>query len=134
MAEQEIREHDTAAGRRLRRQPGLVVVGVVVAAIVGYAIWAGVAVLRQVPLVPTVSHYVVVSDRSVSYRLVVTGPANGHVRCAIRARAGDFVVVGQDERMLDLGPSGSAAVDGKVSTLRRAENAEAGSCEPVTGG
>jgi hypothetical protein len=43
-------------------------------------------------------------------------------------------VVGQDERMLDLGPSGSAAVDGKVSTLRRAENAEAGSCEPVTGG
>lgn len=125
---------DPAVRRRRPASPGLVVVGVVVAAVVAYAIWAGTALLRQVPLVPTVSSYRVVSDQAVSYRLVVTGPAYDHVRCAIRARADDFVVVGQDERTLDLGPSGSAAVEGRVATLRRAANAEAGSCEPVTGG
>jgi hypothetical protein len=108
------------------------VVAVLVAAIVGYAIWAGTVLLREVPLVPTVSTYRVVSDQAVTYRLVVTGPANDRVRCAIRARSHDFVVVGQDERILDLGPSGSAAVEGRVSTLRRAANAEAGSCEPVS--
>lgn len=119
---------------RHRMSPGLAVVGLLVAAVVGYAIWAGTALLRQVPLVPTVSTYRVVSDQAVTYRLVVTGPAHDHVRCAVRARAHDFVVVGQDEQTLDLGPSGSAAVEGRVATLRRATNAEAGSCEPVTGG
>jgi Domain of unknown function (DUF4307) len=123
-----------AVGGRRKVSPGLAVIGIAVAAMVGYAIWAGTALLRQVPLVPTVSTYTVVSDQVVSYRLVVTGPANDHVRCAVRARADDFVVVGQDERTLDLGPSGSAAIEGRVSTLRRAANAEAGSCEQVTGG
>jgi hypothetical protein len=123
-----------AVGGRRRMSPGLAVIGIVVAAVVGYAIWAGTALLRQVPLVPTVSRYTVVSDQGVSYRLVVTGPANDRVRCAVRARADDFVVVGQDEPTLDLGPSGSAAVEGRVSTLRRAANAEAGSCEPLAGG
>ena len=123
-----------AAGRRQQWSSGLVLVGIAVAAVVGYAIWAGAAMLRQVPLVPTVSTYRVVSDQVVTYRLVVTGPANDHVRCAIRARGHDFVVVGQDERTLDLGPSGSAAVEGSVRTLRRAANAEAGSCVPVTEG
>ena len=123
------------AGRRRRRlSPGLVVIGVVVAAIVGYALWAATAMLDQEPLVATVSHYEVVSDQAVTYRMVVTGPADEQVACAIRARGSDFVVVGQDERTLDLGPSGSATVEGRVSTLRRAANAEAGSCAPVTGG
>jgi hypothetical protein len=126
---------DLPAGPARRRvSPGLAVVGIVVAAVVGYAIWAGTALLRQVPLVPTVTTYTVVSNQVVSYRLVVTGPANDHVRCAVRARADDFMVVGQDERTLDLGPSGSAAVEGRVSTLRRAANAEAGSCVTATGG
>jgi hypothetical protein len=100
---------------------------------VAYAIWAATAMLGQQPLTPTVSHYEVVSDQAVSYRLVVTGPADEQVACAIRARASDFVVVGQDERTLDLGPSGTAAVEGSVSTLRRAANAEAGTCAAVTG-
>jgi hypothetical protein len=123
-----------ATGRRQRLSPGLVVTGLVIAAVVGYAIWAGVAMLRQEPLVPTVSTYRVVSDEAVTYRLVVTGPADERVRCAVRARADDFTVVGQDEQTLDLGPSGSVAVAGTVPTLRRAANAEAGSCQLVTGG
>jgi hypothetical protein len=135
MPDQAARDPELAAATGRRRvSPGLAVIGVVVAAIVGYAIWAGTALLRQVPLVPTVSRYTVVSDQVVSYRLFVTGPAHDHVRCAVRARADDFVVVGQDERTLDLGPSGSAAIEGRVSTLRRAANAEAGTCQPVTGG
>lgn len=117
--------------RRRRPPAGLVAVGVFIAAVVVYALWAGVAALHQRPLVGTVTTYSVVSDTSVEYGFVVTGEPNSSVQCAIVARAADFVVVGQDERTLHLGANGEARDTGTVTTLRLATNAEAGACAPL---
>jgi len=115
--------------RRPRPPAGLIAVGVVIAVVVGYALWAGVAALGQRPLVGTVTTYSVTSDTLVEYGFVVTGEPNSTVQCAILARAPDFVVVGQDERTLRIGANGEARDTGTVTTLRRATNAEAGACE-----
>jgi hypothetical protein len=114
-----------------RRRPpaGLVAVGVVIAAVVVYALWAGVAALGQRPLIGTVTTYSVTSDTSVEYGFVVTGEPGSTVRCAIIARGEDYVVVGQDERELTIGANGEARDTGTVTTLRRASNAEAGDCD-----
>lgn len=119
--------------RRARRRPpaGLVAVGVVIAAVVAYALWAGVEALGQRPLVGTVTTYSVISDTKVEYGFVVTGEPNTTVQCAILARARDFVVVGQEERKLQIGANGEARDTGTVTTLRLATNAEAGACEQL---
>jgi ferric-dicitrate binding protein FerR (iron transport regulator) len=116
--------------RRRRPPAGLVAVGVVIAAVVAYALWAGVEALGQRPLVGTVTTYSVVSDTKVEYGFVVTGVPGSTVQCAILARARDFVVVGQDEQKLEIGTNGEARITGTVTTLRVATNAEAGACEP----
>jgi hypothetical protein len=119
-----------ARPRRRRRPPaGLIAVGVVIAAVVVYALWAGVAALGQRPLVGTVTTYSITSDTTVRYGFVVTGEPGSRVRCAIIARGRDFVVVGQDERELTIGTDGEARDTGTVTTLRRATNAEAGACD-----
>jgi len=117
-------------GRR-RLPPGLIAVGVAVAAVVVYALWSGVEALGQRPLVGTVTTYSVVSDTTVEYGFVVTGKPNTTVQCAVLARARDFVVVGQDERKLTIGANGEARDTGTVTTLRLATNAEAGACEQL---
>ncbi len=117
--------------RRGRPPAGLIAVGVVIAAVVVYALWAGVEALGQRPLVGTVTTYRVTSDTRVDYSFVVTGEPNSTVQCAILARARDFVVVGQDERKLQIGANGEARDTGTVTTLRRATNAEAGECDPL---
>jgi hypothetical protein len=117
--------------KRRRPPAGLIAVGVVIAAVVAYALWAGVEALGQRPLVGTVTTYTVTSDTKVVYSFVVTGEPNATVQCAVLARATDFVVVGQDERKLHIGANGEARDSGTVTTLRRATNAEAGDCEPL---
>jgi len=117
--------------RRGRPPAGLVAVGVVITAVVVYALWAGVQALRQHPLVGTVTTYSIVSATEVDYGFVVTGKPNTTVRCAVLARSRDFVVVGQDERELRIGANGEARDTGKVTTLRLATNAEAGACEKL---
>jgi hypothetical protein len=117
--------------RRSRPPAGLIAVGVVIAAIVAYALYAGVEALRQRPLVGTVTTYSVVSTTKVEYGFVVTGEPNSTVQCAVLARARDFVVVGQDERKLEIGSNGEARDTGSITTLRLATNAEAGACEKL---
>lgn len=108
---------------------GLILVGIVIAAMVGFALWAGVGALRQHPLVGTVSRYQVTSDTTVTYSLIITGVANTDVTCAVVARGEDFSIVGQQERKVHLDADGGALITGTVTTLRQAANAEAGTCQ-----
>ena len=121
----------SSASRRPGRRipPGLAVVGVLVALVVGYALWAGAAALRQQPPIGTVADYRVRSDTAVDFRLVVTGEPGATVRCAVVARAVDFSVVGASEVTLRLPSAGQAQSAGRLATVGRATNAEAGSCE-----
>jgi hypothetical protein len=120
-----------STGRARQRMPrGLIVVGILIAAIVGYALYAGVGALRQHPTTGLVSHYQVVGDSSVHYRMTISGPPDSTVACAVVARADDFSVVGQVERKIRLDDDGHGTVRGTLTTLRRASNAEAGTCQP----
>ncbi len=124
------RQPPASRRRRAGRPPaGLVAIGVVIAIAVAYALWAGAAALHQQPLVGTVSRYQVVSDTSVDYGLIVTGPAGVTVHCSVVARGDDYAIVGQDERTLTLDSTGEAHGSGSITTLRHAANAEAGTCE-----
>lgn len=117
-----------AVSRRRRLTPGLTVVLVLLLCVLAYATWAAWSMLHQEPLSGTVRAYQVVSDTEVEYDLVVNGPADTRVRCAVVARSDDFTLVGQDEQALTLGTDGQARATGTVTTLRRAVNAEPGAC------
>jgi len=121
---------DPRRGRTRQKMPrGLIVVGVVVAAIVGYAVYAGASLLGQNPVIGTVSRYHVIDDTHVTYRLTVTGPADSRVVCSVVARAKDYSVVGQVERSAQLGSDGTIGLAGSITTLQRPVNAEAGTCK-----
>ena len=107
----------------------------VIAIAVAYALWAGVAALHQQPLVGTVSRYQVVSDTSVDYGLIVTGPAGVTVHCSVVARGDDYAIVGQDERTLTLDSTGEAHDSGSdhdaaARRQRRSRSLRAGLTTP----
>lgn len=116
-------------GRRpARRVPTwLVLAVVVVAALLGWAVWAAFGSSRDT-VGALVQSYSVRSDHLVSVTVEITRTTSQPVQCTVTATATDHSQVGEQVVRLPAGSSGTMVRTVDVRTERQATSADVGAC------